>query len=85
MFTFVSQMSSLAQITTCSVITLCFAPQELFGSDGVEMAVHFLKKGSDKFYSGLGHNKLVLSTVDCVWSVQLNLSTLSYTNLHYLI
>uniref|UniRef100_A0A3Q2ZBL4 Cilia- and flagella-associated protein 69 ARM repeats domain-containing protein n=1 Tax=Kryptolebias marmoratus TaxID=37003 RepID=A0A3Q2ZBL4_KRYMA len=25
-------------------------------------------KGSEKFYSGLGHNRLVLSTVDCVWS-----------------
>lgn len=44
--------------------------QELFGSEGVEMAVHFLKKGSDMFYSGLGHNKLLLSTVDCVWSVK---------------
>nr|XP_046273935.1 cilia- and flagella-associated protein 69-like isoform X2 [Scatophagus argus] len=42
--------------------------KELFGSEGVEMAVHFLKKGSRKFYSGLGHNKLILSTVDCVWS-----------------
>ncbi|XP_030596553.1 cilia- and flagella-associated protein 69-like isoform X2 [Archocentrus centrarchus] len=42
--------------------------KELFGSEGVEMAVHFLRKGSDKFYSGLGHNKLLLSTVDCVWS-----------------
>uniref|UniRef100_UPI0037E9BCAF cilia- and flagella-associated protein 69-like n=1 Tax=Semicossyphus pulcher TaxID=241346 RepID=UPI0037E9BCAF len=42
--------------------------KELFGSEGVEMVVHFLRKGSDKFYSGLGHNKLILSTVDCVWS-----------------
>ncbi|XP_068431375.1 cilia- and flagella-associated protein 69-like isoform X2 [Clinocottus analis] len=42
--------------------------KELFGSEGVEMAIHFLKKGCDKFYSGLGHNKLVLSTVDCVRS-----------------
>ncbi|KAM8839890.1 cilia- and flagella-associated protein 69 isoform 2-T2 [Spinachia spinachia] len=42
--------------------------KELFGSDGVEMAIHFLKKGCDKFYSGLGHNKLILSTVDCVRS-----------------
>ncbi|KAL6099407.1 cfap69 [Pungitius sinensis] len=42
--------------------------KELFGSDGVEMTIHFLKKGCDKFYSGLGHNKLVLSTVDCVRS-----------------
>ncbi|XP_051247267.1 cilia- and flagella-associated protein 69-like isoform X2 [Dicentrarchus labrax] len=42
--------------------------KELFGSEGVEMAVHFLRKGSNKFYSGLGHNKLILSTVDCVRS-----------------
>ncbi|XP_069572821.1 cilia- and flagella-associated protein 69-like isoform X2 [Brachyistius frenatus] len=42
--------------------------KDLFGSEGVEMVLHFLKKGSDKFYSGLGHNKLILSTVDCVWS-----------------
>uniref|UniRef100_A0A3Q4BEW3 Cilia- and flagella-associated protein 69 ARM repeats domain-containing protein n=1 Tax=Mola mola TaxID=94237 RepID=A0A3Q4BEW3_MOLML len=42
--------------------------KELFGSEGVEMAVHFLRKGSSKFYSGLGHNKLILTTVDCVWS-----------------
>uniref|UniRef100_A0A3P9H2H2 Cilia- and flagella-associated protein 69 ARM repeats domain-containing protein n=1 Tax=Oryzias latipes TaxID=8090 RepID=A0A3P9H2H2_ORYLA len=33
-----------------------------------EMAIQFLRKGSSKFYSGLGHNKLILSTVDCVWS-----------------
>uniref|UniRef100_A0A3B4TZU3 Cilia and flagella associated protein 69 n=1 Tax=Seriola dumerili TaxID=41447 RepID=A0A3B4TZU3_SERDU len=42
--------------------------KELFGSEGVEMTLHFLRKDSDKFYSGLGHNKLLLSTVDCVWS-----------------
>ncbi|XP_061112007.1 cilia- and flagella-associated protein 69-like [Conger conger] len=42
--------------------------KELFGSGGVDMLVHFLKTSSGKFYSGLGHNKLVLSTVDCVWS-----------------
>ncbi|XP_034401781.1 cilia- and flagella-associated protein 69-like isoform X2 [Cyclopterus lumpus] len=42
--------------------------KELFGSEGVEMAIHFLKKGCDRFYSGFGHNKLILSTVDCVRS-----------------
>lgn len=46
-------------------------PQELFGAAGVEMTVHFLKKGYDKFHSGLGHNKLILTTVDCVWLVLL--------------
>lgn len=44
-------------------------PQELFGAAGVEMTVHFLRKGCDKFHSGLGHNKLILTTVDCVWLV----------------
>uniref|UniRef100_A0A8C9RLV8 Cilia and flagella associated protein 69 n=1 Tax=Scleropages formosus TaxID=113540 RepID=A0A8C9RLV8_SCLFO len=42
--------------------------KELFGSDGVEMTIHFLKTSAGKFYSGLGHNKLIISTVDCVWS-----------------
>ncbi|XP_075886424.1 cilia- and flagella-associated protein 69 isoform X2 [Nelusetta ayraudi] len=42
--------------------------KELFGAAGVEMAVHFLRKGYNKFHSGLGHNKLILTTVDCVWS-----------------
>ncbi|XP_047460240.1 cilia- and flagella-associated protein 69-like [Mugil cephalus] len=42
--------------------------KELFGSEGVEMTVHFLRKGTDKFYSGLGHNRLFLSTLECVWS-----------------
>ncbi|PWA16778.1 hypothetical protein CCH79_00017848 [Gambusia affinis] len=39
---------------------------ELFGSEGVEMVVRFLKNGSKNFYSGLGHNKLLISTIDCV-------------------
>ncbi|KAJ7991479.1 hypothetical protein DPEC_G00284300 [Dallia pectoralis] len=42
--------------------------KELFGAEGVKMAVHFLKMSPEKFNSGLGHNKLILSTVDCVWS-----------------
>lgn len=53
------------------VSTCCCALQELFGSEGVEMVVHFLKKGFHKFYGGLGHNKLTLTTIDCVWLVQL--------------
>ncbi|XP_046875685.1 cilia- and flagella-associated protein 69-like [Hypomesus transpacificus] len=42
--------------------------KELFGSEGVEMTVHFLRMNPEKFSSGLGHNILILSTVDCVWS-----------------
>ncbi|KAG9339162.1 hypothetical protein JZ751_024020 [Albula glossodonta] len=40
--------------------------KELFGSGGVDMLIRLLKIRSEKFYSGLGHNKLLLSTVDCV-------------------
>ncbi|KAM9776103.1 cilia- and flagella-associated protein 69 isoform 2-T2 [Syngnathus typhle] len=40
--------------------------KELFGSVGVEMTIHFLRRGASMFYSGLGHNKLLLSTLVCV-------------------
>uniref|UniRef100_A0A3B3RP28 Cilia and flagella associated protein 69 n=1 Tax=Paramormyrops kingsleyae TaxID=1676925 RepID=A0A3B3RP28_9TELE len=42
--------------------------KELFGPDGVEIVTRFLKLSMANFYSGLGHNKLILSTVDAVWS-----------------
>ncbi|KAL2080316.1 hypothetical protein ACEWY4_024109 [Coilia grayii] len=42
--------------------------KELFGTEGVDMTVRFLKMNPAKFYSGMGHSKLILSTVDCVWS-----------------
>eukprot|EP00064_Thunnus_orientalis_P018695 superscaffoldBa00004387_g18800 len=70
------EMKSDIQLILSALCETNMHRKELFGSEGVEMAVHFLKKGSDKFYSGLGHNKLVLSTVDCVWSVQRNHSSL---------
>lgn len=67
-----SAFSTVSYHTVCPHWQSCCIVQELFGSEGVEMAVHFLRKGSSRFYSGLGHNKLILSTVDCVWSVQQN-------------
>ncbi|XP_077081312.1 cilia- and flagella-associated protein 69 [Siphateles boraxobius] len=42
--------------------------KELFGSDGVEMLIQYLSLDTALIFSGLGHNKLMLSTVDCVWS-----------------
>ncbi|XDV33391.1 hypothetical protein PO909_003815 [Leuciscus waleckii] len=41
--------------------------KELFGSDGVEMLIQYLSLDAALIFSGLGHNKLLLSTVDCVW------------------
>ncbi|XP_077447324.1 cilia- and flagella-associated protein 69 isoform X2 [Stigmatopora argus] len=40
--------------------------KELFGAEGVEMTVHFLRRGARMFYSGLGHNKLLLSSLVCL-------------------
>ncbi|XP_069815620.1 metalloreductase STEAP2 isoform X3 [Dendropsophus ebraccatus] len=42
--------------------------KELFGSEGVDVVLQLLKMDSKKFYSGLGHNKLIFCTLDCVWS-----------------
>lgn len=42
--------------------------QELFGGyDGVNLLVSYLKRDIGKFGSGLGHNRLLLAAVDCVW------------------
>ncbi|KAL1254867.1 hypothetical protein QQF64_012928 [Cirrhinus molitorella] len=42
--------------------------KELFGSEGVEMLIQYLSLDAALVFSGLGHNKLLLSTVDCLWS-----------------
>lgn len=42
--------------------------KELFGGDGVAILVQYLNVDAQLIFSGLGHNKLLLSTVDCVWS-----------------
>lgn len=43
--------------------------QELFGTEGVEVVIHYLRTNSSFLNSGLGHHRLLLSAVDCVWSV----------------
>ncbi|KAK1789234.1 hypothetical protein P4O66_015184 [Electrophorus voltai] len=40
---------------------------ELFGAEGVEVVVSYLRTAPPRLYSGLGHNILFLSAVDCVW------------------
>ncbi|KTG46863.1 hypothetical protein cypCar_00044426, partial [Cyprinus carpio] len=41
--------------------------KELFGRDGVEVLIQYLSLDAALVFSGLGHNKLLLSTVDCLW------------------
>ena len=37
------------------------------GYDGIKLLVGYLKRDIHKFSSGLGHHKLLLAAVDCVW------------------
>uniref|UniRef100_M4AP28 Cilia- and flagella-associated protein 69 ARM repeats domain-containing protein n=1 Tax=Xiphophorus maculatus TaxID=8083 RepID=M4AP28_XIPMA len=64
----VNEMMSNIQLILSALCETDLHRKELFGSEGVEMVVHFLKKGAKNFYSGLGYNKLLISTIDCVWS-----------------
>ncbi|XP_014377714.2 LOW QUALITY PROTEIN: cilia- and flagella-associated protein 69 [Alligator sinensis] len=41
--------------------------KELFGCEGVDILIPLLKMDPKKFYSGLGHNRLLFSTLDCLW------------------
>lgn len=45
--------------------------KELFGAQGVQVLVEYLKKDPDIINSPLGHHQLLLSAVDCVWSAVL--------------
>nr|XP_006825782.1 PREDICTED: uncharacterized protein C7orf63-like [Saccoglossus kowalevskii] len=41
--------------------------KELFGNQGVDVVLQYLKTNPKKITSGLGHHKLMLATVDCIW------------------
>ncbi|NXH29702.1 CFA69 protein, partial [Myiagra hebetior] len=42
--------------------------KELFSCEGIAILVQFFKMDPKKLYSGLGHNCLLLSALDCLWS-----------------
>lgn len=41
--------------------------KELFGTSGVDVTIHYLMTDSKLLGSGLGHHRLLLAAVDCVW------------------
>ncbi|XP_053108528.1 cilia- and flagella-associated protein 69-like isoform X2 [Hemicordylus capensis] len=41
--------------------------KEIFGWEGVDTLIPFMKMDAKKFYSGLGHNRLLFSALDCLW------------------
>ncbi|KFP71279.1 Uncharacterized protein C7orf63, partial [Acanthisitta chloris] len=42
--------------------------KELFSYEGLDMLIPFIQMDPKKLYSGLGHNFLLLSALDCLWS-----------------
>ncbi|NXO75951.1 CFA69 protein, partial [Sitta europaea] len=42
--------------------------KELFSCEGIGILITFFKMDPRKLYSGLGHNCLLLSALDCLWS-----------------
>ncbi|NXR23974.1 CFA69 protein, partial [Cinclus mexicanus] len=42
--------------------------KELFSCEGIDILIPFFKMDPMKLYSGLGHNCLLLSALDCLWS-----------------
>ncbi|XP_026548027.1 cilia- and flagella-associated protein 69-like, partial [Notechis scutatus] len=41
--------------------------KELFGWEGVDTLIPFMKIDDKNFYSGLGHNRLLFCALDCLW------------------
>ncbi|XP_001377964.2 cilia- and flagella-associated protein 69 isoform X1 [Monodelphis domestica] len=50
--------------------------KEAFGTEGVDIVLHLMKVDPKKFQSGLGHNRLLFSTLDCLWCCILGCYTL---------
>ncbi|KFP25060.1 Uncharacterized protein C7orf63, partial [Colius striatus] len=42
--------------------------KELFSYEGVDILIPFIQMDPKKLYSGVGHNYLLFSTLDCLWS-----------------
>ncbi|NWU00574.1 CFA69 protein, partial [Urocynchramus pylzowi] len=42
--------------------------KELFSCEGIDILIPFFTMDPRKLYSGLGHNRLLLSALDCLWS-----------------
>ncbi|NWU21147.1 CFA69 protein, partial [Dyaphorophyia castanea] len=42
--------------------------KELFSCEGIAILIPFFKMDPKKLYSGLGHNSLLFSALDCLWS-----------------
>ncbi|NXN11766.1 CFA69 protein, partial [Indicator maculatus] len=48
--------------------------KELFSPEGVDLLISFLQMDPKKIHSGLGHNRLLFTALDCLWSCVLGCS-----------
>ena len=44
-----------------------FLYKELFGGKGIDVLTEYLKMDLDLLNSGLGHHRLLLCAIQCVW------------------
>lgn len=42
--------------------------KELFGNEGVEILIGYLKKKPEFVWNGLGYQRLIIGTIDCIWA-----------------
>lgn len=42
--------------------------KELFGNDGVDILIDLLRKKPELIWNGLGYQRLIVSTIDCIWA-----------------
>ncbi len=42
--------------------------KELLGNDGVDMLIELLRKKPELVWNGLGYQRLIVSTIDCIWA-----------------
>lgn len=42
--------------------------KELFGHSGVEILISYLKKKPEHVWNGLGYQRLIIGTIDCIWA-----------------
>ncbi len=40
----------------------------MFGNDGIDILIDLLRKKPELIWNGLGYQRLIVSTIDCIWA-----------------
>lgn len=50
------------------IYTLIIISKELFGKEGVDLLIDYLKKKPELVWNGLGYQRLIIGTIDNIWA-----------------